>query len=62
MTKFFRFNHISDARIEPGDIAVFIPKTLTPVDDMTFTMGTILWRVIGVQSEQDAWAIHARRA
>lgn len=60
MPKFYRFRAMSDDRIQPGDIAVFVPTSITPVQGQTFTLLGRKWRVVTVQAEEDCWAIHAR--
>lgn len=60
--KFYRFRFVSDPTNVKGDVAVFVPTTLTPKAGDSFTMGGVKWRAVTVQAELDAWAVHARRA
>lgn len=62
MPKFYRFRGMTDDQVQKGDIAVFVPTTLTPVTNQTFTLLSRKWRVLTVQSQIDCWAIHARSA
>lgn len=60
-SKFYRFRFISDEVNQRGDLAVFVSTSITPKQGDTFTMVGVKWRVLNVQPELDAWAVHARR-
>jgi hypothetical protein len=60
--KFYRFRFMSDPSLQKGDMAVFVPATITPKQGDVFTMGGKQWRALTVQAELDAWAVHARLA
>ena len=60
--KFYRFQHVSDAQTQKGDLAVLVPTGTTVPVGQTFTMDTLSWRILGKQVELGAIAIHARRA
>lgn len=60
--KFFRFRHLSDERIQPGDVALFVPTSVTLKQGMTFAMSGGKWRVMAFQPEIDAYAAHVRLA
>jgi hypothetical protein len=60
--KFFRFRHVSDERIQPGDMALFVPAAITLKQGATFTMAGVLWRAMSVQPEIDAQVAHVRIA
>ncbi len=62
MPKFYRYRGTSDVKVEQGDIAVFVPTSITPKLNQTFTLLSKKWRVVSLQSEVDCWAIHARGA
>lgn len=62
LPKFFRFRHVSDQRAQPGDVAVFVPSSVTLKSGLTFTMLGATWRVQSFQPEIDAQVVHARRA
>jgi hypothetical protein len=62
LPKFYRFQHVSDAKILPGDTAVFVPANLAVTQGMTFTIAGKVWRVMALQAEIDAKVVHARRA
>lgn len=62
MPKFYRLRHVSDAKIQPGDVALFIPSSLTLKQGMTFTMLGSRWQVLDFQVEIDAQAAHVRKA
>jgi hypothetical protein len=62
MPKFYRFRHLSDERIQPGDVALFLPTSLTLKQGMTFTMAGKRWQVMTFQPEMDAQAAHVRLA
>lgn len=59
--KFYRFRYVSDPALAKGDMAVFVPTTITPKIGEQFTMAGVKWRAMTVQAELDAWAVHARR-
>lgn len=67
MPKFYRLRDGAEDYEKAGDITVFIPQSaLTPVVNAVFTMpnaeGTMKsWRVVTVNDELDAWALHVRR-
>lgn len=58
--KFYRWRVEAEAGRKPGDKAVFVPPTVTPAAGSTFSMSGGVWRVLAVQPELDALAIHAR--
>lgn len=60
--KFYRFRHTSDSQIQAGDLALFVPTTISPVAGMKFTMLGAVWIVLTAQLEIDCWALHVRRA
>lgn len=60
--KFYRFRELSDPALQKGDMAVFVPTTVTPKQGDIFAMAGVNWRAVTVQAEMDVWAIHARRA
>lgn len=62
VSKFYRFRHISDEKVQPGDVALFVPSSLSLKLGMTFTMAGAKWHVVGMQAELDAQAALVRRA
>lgn len=66
MPKFYRLRDGAEDYEKAGDITVFVPQSaLTPVINATFTMpnqeGTMkTWRVVTINDESDAWALHVR--
>lgn len=60
MLKFYRWRLQAEADKQPGDRSVFAPLTVTPKVGSVFTMAARSWRVVSLQQEQDAWAMHAR--
>lgn len=62
MSKFYRFRHVSDARVQPGDVALFLPVSITLKQGLTFTMAGVRWQVMVAQFEMDAQVAHVRRA
>lgn len=60
--KTYRFRHMSDDRIQPGDMAAYFPTSLTLKPGMTFTMSSQKWRIMTVQTEIDANLAHVRLA
>lgn len=60
--KFYRFRHVSDDKIQPGDVAIFLPSSLSLKQGMVFTMQSRTWRVQTFQPEMDAQVAHARLA
>lgn len=59
--KFYRLRDASEQKELPGDLCVFIAKSVvTPKVNATFTMSSRTWRVVAVIDELDAWALHAR--
>lgn len=59
-SKFYNYRHLSDPHTSKGDLMVFVPTSLTPKSNAIFVMDGQRWRVVTVQAEMDAWAIHAR--
>jgi hypothetical protein len=72
---FYRFRHISDDKVQPGDRAVFVPHNLVVQPGDLFTLEATTWseyfagmegrawRVLTVQDEMtDAKALHVRLA
>lgn len=59
-SKFYRFRHVSESQVQAGDCMVLAPTSVTPTVGMTFTQGGLRRRVLSVQSEGGAWALHAR--
>jgi hypothetical protein len=62
MPKFYRFRHVSDETIQPGDVALYLPASLALKQGMTFTMAGVKCRVMAFQAEMDAQVAHVRRA
>jgi hypothetical protein len=60
--KFYRWRIEAEAGRKPGDKTVFVPASAAPTAGSTFTMAAAAWRVLAVQPELDALAIHARPA
>lgn len=60
--KFYRWRVEAEAQRKPGDKTVFVPNTAAPTAGSTFSMSGGTWRVLAVQPERDALAIHARPA
>jgi hypothetical protein len=61
--KFYRWRTWAEADLKPGDRTVLVPTTaLTPKVGRTFNMLSKDWRIVSLQTELDAWAIHARPA
>lgn len=58
--KLYKWRVESEAQKKPGDRTVLVPLTVTPVIGSTFTMVGRSWRVLSVQPELDAWALHSR--
>ncbi len=58
--KLYKWRVESEAQKKPGDRTVIVPLTVTPAVGSTFTMVGRSWRVISVQPELDAWALHSR--
>lgn len=62
MSKFYRMRHLSDARVQPGDVALFLPTSLTLKQGMTFIMAGFRWQALTFQAEMDAQVAHVRMA
>lgn len=62
ISKMYRFRHLSDGQIQPGDVALFIPTSLTLKQGMRFTMAGARWQVMHFQAEIDAQVAQVRRA
>jgi len=60
--KFYRFRYVSDPKLEPGDLCIFVPGSFAATTGQTFTMDGRKWRVLGVETELDAKALHVRLA
>ena len=58
--KLYKWRAEAEAQKKPGDRTVIVPTTVTPVVGSSFTMVGRAWRVLSVQPEIDAWALHAR--
>ncbi len=60
--KFYRFRTEVEADRKPGDRTVFVAKSaIAPKVGANFTMLGQTWRALAVVSENDSWALHARR-
>lgn len=60
-SKFYRWRQWAEADLRPGDRSVFVPTaTVTPKVASQFTMLGKNWKVVSLQPESDAWALHAR--
>lgn len=63
MPKFYKLRDSAESRELPGDVCVFVAKSVvTPKVNTTFTMDSKTWRVVTVVDELDAWALHSRLA
>lgn len=60
--KFYRFRHISDDRIQPGDMTMFAASSLNCQPGTKFEITGAKWQILTVQPEVDLVAIHARLA
>lgn len=60
--KFYRFRHVSDDRIKPGDMTMFAASSLNCQPGTEFEIAGVKWEVLTVQPEIDLLAIHARMA
>ena len=58
--KLYKWRVESEAQKKPGDRTVIVPLTVTPAVGSTFSMIGRNWRVLSVQPELDAWALHSR--
>lgn len=62
VTKFYRFRTQAEADHKPGDRTVFVAKSaITPKVGSNMTMLGTTWRVMMLESENDAWALQVRR-
>ena len=61
--KFYRLGDASDDYEKPGDMSVFVAKSVTtPTKGSTVSMGSKAWRVLSVVDELDTWVVRVRRA
>lgn len=60
--RFYRFRHVSDAKLQAGDVMLFLPSTLALSQGLRFTMQAANWQVLAFQPELDAQVAHVRRA
>ncbi len=62
--KFYRFRQQQESVVMPGDRMVFVaPSQLAaPKIGGQFTMQALRWRIVALQLEKDAWALHVRLA
>lgn len=59
--KYYVFRNEAEAGTKPGDRTVFAAKSsITPVTGQTLTMMGVIWRILAVVSESDAWALRVR--
>lgn len=60
--KFYRYRHKSDQQVQPGDLNVLVPTSLSVLPGATFMMLGKKWVVLTVQPELDAQVLHTRLA
>lgn len=60
--KFYRWRVEAESQRKPGDRTVFVPTAVSPVVGSVFTMQGTSWRVLALQPEKDALALHVRPA
>lgn len=58
----YRFRHMSDERLQPGDATMIMSPSAIVKQGATFTMSGQTWRIMSVQTELDAKLAHVRLA
>lgn len=58
-SKFYRYRNLSDSKFNSGDLTALVASA--PAIGTNITVGSTAWRVLEVQAELDAWALHIRR-
>lgn len=58
----YHFRHMTDGRELPGDRILFLPGSSQPTTGGTLSIAGVKWRVVTVQPELDAKAVHMRLA
>lgn len=62
-TKLYSYLTQASERVASGDMNALVPKaTLTPQVGRSVTFSGVTWKITGVDSEQDCWLLHLRRA
>lgn len=59
------YSYVTEAtdKATSGDMSALVPKSaLTPVPGKTVTISGVTWRVISLDSDNDCWLLHLRRA
>lgn len=61
--KFYKLSEAAEDYEKAGDLSLFVPKSaITPTKGATIVMDGEDWRVLSLVDEEDAWAMHVRRA
>jgi hypothetical protein len=58
-SKFYRYRNLSDSKFNSGDLTALVASA--PAIGTNIAIGSTAWRVLEVQAELDAWALHIRR-
>lgn len=58
-SKFYRYATKADDKYNSGDMTLIVPSTVTV--NSTLTISGATWRVLDVQAELDAYALHIRK-
>lgn len=62
-TKLYAYQSKASERVASGDMNALVAKaSLTPVVGKSLSLSSVDWKILSVESEQDAWLLHLRKA